>query len=193
MNHFFPDANPLLPISMQYFQFQTREVYQNTPTSNCRQVLDLCLSESEVVLLIFFFLFAGGLLVLSVVRKFCALPTRNPQVSVESSISPPPYSSIGFAASQSHDIPLCKGSPIPPHDPFRVVAPSFNDSPLLNDGYFTRVSHPDPVAHRRRSSSGFGSGFGLGAGPSTAASPVLSDTPPHTPPPPPAYVRDSGL
>ncbi|KAK7048858.1 hypothetical protein R3P38DRAFT_2871764 [Favolaschia claudopus] len=178
---------------MQSFQFQTREVYQNTPTLNCRKVLGLCLGESEVVLLIFFVIFAGGLLVLSVVRKIRASHTRNAQISVESSTSPPPYSTIGFPAFTSHDITFCKGSPISLHDPFRVVTPCLNDSPLLNDEYFTHVSHPDPVVHRRRSSSGFGSGFGLGAGSSTpVASPVLPDAPPHTPPPP-AYVCNSGL
>ncbi|KAF8215205.1 hypothetical protein K438DRAFT_1955184 [Mycena galopus ATCC 62051] len=170
--------------------FNTRAVSQNTPASSCQELLGVCISDA--VVLIFLVIFVGGLLLVTVVRNLWA--RRRGEDHAEPDTSPPPYPSIGFPLSASRDLALSKESPGPLLDPYHIVPPSFDNSLLLKDEYFSHVLYPDPTLapiqqqHQRTSSDGLG--FGLGVDNSAPSGPPAAPSNPSLTSPPPAYVRE---
>ncbi|KAJ7878870.1 hypothetical protein B0H14DRAFT_1630724 [Mycena olivaceomarginata] len=177
---------------MQLLTLKTRAVYQNTPVSSCQEFAGVCLHDAAIFISIV--IFAGGLLLLTLGRHFWAPRQRHDSEEdhAESDPSPPSYSSIGFPPSASHDLALYKGSASPSLDPYHVVAPSFDNSLLLKDEYFSRVPCPEPtlLPNQQHPSSGVGLGLGFGDNSTQAGLSIPAGAPP--PPltsPPPAYVR----
>jgi hypothetical protein len=162
---------------------------------------------------VFIVILVVGLFLLTLGLNIRASWRRRREEQAASDNNPPPYSSLGFPPSPSHDMSLSKSETqsqssekiysrlcLPPAgpslDPYHVVAPSFDNSVLLNDEYFSHIPYPDPTlapSQQRMSGlpSGAGSGVGLGfgntmqAGPSTPAASI-----PELAPLPPAYARD---
>ncbi|KAJ7228117.1 hypothetical protein B0H12DRAFT_1148061 [Mycena haematopus] len=183
-----------LQVSMQRLTFKTRAVYQNTPASSCQELAGVCIDDA--IVLIFIVVFVGGLLFLTLVRNFCAWRRTRREDHAESDNNPPPYSGIGFPPSTSGDLALYKESPSPSLDPYHVIAPSFDNSLLLKDSYFSRVTYPDPtVAPNQQRASGLPSGVVLDFKFSGVQDPSTPAAPPHSDvslliSPPPAYVRE---
>ncbi|KAJ7916036.1 hypothetical protein B0H13DRAFT_377807 [Mycena leptocephala] len=180
---------------MQLLTLKTREAYQNTPSPSCQEFAGLCMKDA--VILMFIVILVVGLFLLTLGLNIRASWRRRREEQAASDNNPPPYSSLGFPPSPSHDMSLSKSETQSPSlDPYHVVAPSFDNSVLLNDEYFSHIPYPDPTLapNQQRMSglpSGAGSGVGLGfgntmqAGPSTPAASI-----PELAPLPPAYARD---
>ncbi|KAF7348116.1 hypothetical protein MSAN_01764200 [Mycena sanguinolenta] len=161
---------------MRILTFNARAVYQNTPASSCRELAGVCINDA--VVLIFIIVFVGGLLFLTLARNVCVSSRRRHEDHAEADDNPPPYSGIGLPPSTSPDLALRKQPPSPSLDPYHVIAPSFDNSLLLKDEYFSHVPYPHPsLASNQQRISGLSmpSGVGLGfpiAGP--AGPPPLS-------------------
>ncbi|KAJ7174029.1 hypothetical protein C8R43DRAFT_1119418 [Mycena crocata] len=153
----------------------------------------------DAFIMIAILIFVAGLLFLTLGHNLRARLRASRQASpTPSNASPPPYFSIGFPPSGSHDISLSKsGSSSPALDPYRVVAPSFDSSLLLKDDYFTHVPQPERTFASSRSAPSrqliSGVGLGLGNVHTGPATPVAAPPPASASltPPPPAYVQDS--
>ncbi|KAJ7094700.1 hypothetical protein B0H15DRAFT_947089 [Mycena belliarum] len=163
---------------MQFFSFEAREAYQNVAASSCRELAGICMESAVILICIFIFVAALLLLTLGLNLRTHLRAARHAR-----SASPPPYASLGFSPSTSHDRLHRSPSNSPSLDPYRVVPSSLDSSLLLKDDHFGHVSQPERSLVSPRPTPPPPSGVGLFGSIQTGL--VTSPLPP-----PPVYVQD---